>query len=239
MADLKISQLNSNAAAAGDEIPINRGGVNFKITAGNVSSLVADTSLAFTNKTISVDNNNVSGIAASSFVLSNSNGSIDGSAAQKAIPVGVVLGTTDTQTVSNKSLSDSVLLFDNKEKITVNGTGANATINFDVLDSQVVFRNANATGNWNVNIRGDSSTSLNSLMDSNQSITIALLAQQGATPYFNNQLQIDGTNVTARWQGGVAPTAGNANSIDAYTYNVLKTANATFTVLASQTQFKA
>jgi hypothetical protein len=239
MADLKISQLNSNTAAAGDEIPINRGGVNFKITAGNVSSLVADTSLAFTNKTISVDNNNVSGIAASSFVLSDASGNIDGSASQKAIPTGVVVGTTDEQTLTSKSFSDSVLLFDNKEKITVSGTGANATINFDVLESQVYYSNANATGNWTLNIRGNSSTTLNTVMAANQSITVAVLAKQGATAYINNVVQVDGSTVSALWQGGSAPSAGNTDSTDVYIYNVLKTANATFTVLASQTKFKA
>jgi len=57
-----------------------------------------------TNKTVSVDNNTISGIAASSFVLSNSSGNIDGAASQKAIPSGVVVGTTDTQTLTNKTL---------------------------------------------------------------------------------------------------------------------------------------
>ncbi|HKN44289.1 MAG TPA: hypothetical protein VJW23_10215 [Propionibacteriaceae bacterium] len=58
-----------------------------------------------TGKTISADSNTISGIAASSFVLSNGSGNVDGSAAQKVIPAGVVLGTTDTQTLTNKTLS--------------------------------------------------------------------------------------------------------------------------------------
>lgn len=62
-----------------------------------------------TNKTISVDNNTISGIAASSFVLSNSSGNIDGAAAQKAIPTGAVVGTSDSQTLTNKTLTAPVI----------------------------------------------------------------------------------------------------------------------------------
>jgi hypothetical protein len=65
-------------------------------------------SQVLTNKTISVDDNTVSGIATSSFVLSNGSGNIDGAAAQKAIPSGVVVGTTDTQTLTNKTITARV-----------------------------------------------------------------------------------------------------------------------------------
>jgi hypothetical protein len=53
-------------------------------------------------------------------------------------------------------------------------------------------------------------------------------------------VQVDGTTsgVTTRWLGG-APTAGNASGIDSYRYLIIKTGSATFTVLASNTQFKA
>jgi hypothetical protein len=73
---------------------------------GNAVTL--DATQTLTNKTISADSNTLSGIAASSFVLSNGSGNIDGSASQKVIPAGVVVGTTDTQTLTNKTIRDTV-----------------------------------------------------------------------------------------------------------------------------------
>jgi hypothetical protein len=64
------------------------------------------------------------------------------------------------------------------------------------------------------------------------------MVTQGATAYYNNAVTIDGTSVTPKWQGGSAPTSGNASGIDVYNYVVTKTASATYTVLASQSQFK-
>jgi hypothetical protein len=59
------------------------------------------------------------------------------------------------------------------------------------------------------------------------------------TPYYPTAFQIDGATagVTVRWQGGSAPTSGNTNSIDSYTFTIIKTASATYTVIASQTRF--
>jgi hypothetical protein len=70
-----------------------------------------------------------------------------------------------------------------------------------------------------------------------QSVTVAFLVTQGSTAYYNNVVQVDGSTVTPKWQGGTAPTAGNASSIDVYQYTIVKTASATFTVLASITKY--
>jgi hypothetical protein len=75
-------------------------------------------------------------------------------------------------------------------------------------------------------------------MTTGQTITIVFLVTQGSTAYYNNAVTIDGTSVTPKWQGGSTPTAGNASSIDVYAYTIIKTAANTWTVLASQTQFK-
>ena len=74
-------------------------------------------------------------------------------------------------------------------------------------------------------------------MNTNDSMTAAFLVTNGGTPYYNSAVQVDGSGVTPEWQGGAAPTAGNASSVDIYTYTIIKTGDATFTVFAAQTQF--
>tara|TARA_R100001591_G_scaffold116056_2_gene132439 strand:+ start:347 stop:1417 length:1071 start_codon:yes stop_codon:yes gene_type:complete len=123
------------------------------------------------------------------------------------------------------------------EKVTTEATAATGTINYDVITQAVWNFTTNASGNWTLNIRGDGSNSLNNIMDVGESITIAHIVKQGGTAYYNNAVQIDGSSVTPEYQGGSAPTAGNTNSLDVYTYTVIKTANATFTVLAALTQY--
>jgi hypothetical protein len=123
------------------------------------------------------------------------------------------------------------------EKATVSAVVATGTINYDVTTQAVLYYTSNASANWTLNIRGDGSNTLNSVMDTGEAITIVHLVTQGATAKYNSAVQIDGSSITPEWQGGSAPSQGNANSIDAYTYTIFKTADATFTALASQTQF--
>ena len=123
------------------------------------------------------------------------------------------------------------------EKCTNSATAASGTLTYDVLTQAVLNYTSNASGNWTLNIRGDGSNSLNSIMDTGESITIAHLVPQGGSAYYNSAVQIDGSGVTPEWQGGSAPSEGNASSHDVYTYTIIKTADATFTALASQTQF--
>ena len=74
-------------------------------------------------------------------------------------------------------------------------------------------------------------------MDTGESLTVVHMVTQGGTAYYNSAVQVDGSGVTPEWQGGSAPDAGNASSVDIYSYTVIKTGDAAFTVFASQTQF--
>ena len=111
---------------------------------------------------------------------------------------------------------------------------------YDVITQAVYFQNVDLGANFTVNLRGNASTALNAALNTGESATVALITKQANTTYYNTSVLVDGTstNVTVVWQGGAAPTAGNASSNDVYTYTALKTAASTYTVLAAQTQFK-
>jgi hypothetical protein len=122
------------------------------------------------------------------------------------------------------------------EKVLVNGTFT-SNINIDTNTQAVQLNTATASANFTVNLRGDGSNSLDASMDTGESITVAYINKNNNVTYWNTTVQVDGVTVTPVWQGGAAPTGGNTTSNDVYTYTAIKTGAATFTVLASQTQF--
>lgn len=145
--------------------------------------------------------------------------------------------TLTTPTVTGGTLTSTVI-DQLEENWNVAATAATGTINFDVKTSSAWYYTSNASANWTVNVRGNSSTSLSSLLDTGDSLTIAFAVTQGSTAYYNSAVQIDGSSVTPKWQGGAAPTSGNASSVDMYVYTIIKTAaTPTYTVFAAQTKF--
>lgn len=123
------------------------------------------------------------------------------------------------------------------ENATVSATAATGTINYDILTQSVLQYTTNASANWTVNIRGNGSTTLNSILLTGQSITVVFMVQQGSPAFYNTAVQIDGVPVTPKWQGGTAPTSGNVNSVDLYSYAIIKTGSATYNVFATQSRF--
>jgi hypothetical protein len=109
--------------------------------------------------------------------------------------------------------------------------------NIDVFQSSINYWTSNATANITANIRGNSITSLNSVLGVGQSSTIALIIPQ-ATAYYITTVNIDNVAVTPVWQGGQPISSGSSNSIDLYTFTIIKTASATFKVFASQTRYQ-
>jgi hypothetical protein len=153
-----------------------------------------------------------------------------------------LVGRATTDTLTNKTLTSPVInggtLVGPEERTTVAATAATGTIAYDAITQGVLYFTSNASANWTLNIRGNSGTTLNSILAVGDAITVTHLVTQGSTAYYNSAVQIDGSAVTPKYQGGTAFAAGNASSIDAYVYTVVKTAaTPTYTVFASQTKF--
>lgn len=144
---------------------------------------------------------------------------------------------TGTKTFAGTTSTLAGVLTNAAEVATVSATAATGTIAYDVTTQSVLYYTTDASANWTVNFRASSGTSLDTALATGQSVTAAFLVTQGATAYYNSAVQVDGSAVTPKWQGGTAPAAGNASGIDAYIYTIIKTGAATFTVLASQTRF--
>ena len=143
-----------------------------------------------------------------------------------------ITDVSSSQLVSNKILNTT------EERWNVVASASTGTINVDAVTSTAWYYTTNATANWTLNFRGNSTTTLSSLLAVGDSITIIFAAAIGATQYRPTTFQVDGSAVTPLWQGGSAPTSGNASSTDLYVFTVLKTAaTPTYTVFASQTRF--
>ena len=111
-------------------------------------------------------------------------------------------------------------------------TSTSGTITFNTDQYAVLFYTANQSANRTINF-----ANVNSNLGTGQSLTVAVVMTQGSSAYYLNAYQVDGSTVTPKWSGGSAPSSGNASGIDVYTFTIIKTASATFTVLASQTEF--
>jgi hypothetical protein len=238
-----ITKQGTTALVAGDILNgqvhlIEYDGTRFQLINPSASS-ISSISFGSTGLTPSTATSGAVTVAGTLAIASGGTGQTTLAAAN--IPVTNAANTfTGTQTFSGTSSAIAMVLNDTAEITTVSATAATGTINYDITTQSVLYYTSNASANWTVNFRASSGTSLNTALSTGQSMTVAFLVTQGSTAYYNSAVQVDGTatGVTTRWLGG-APTAGNASGIDSYRYLIIKTGSATFTVLASNTQFKA
>ncbi len=169
----------------------------------------------------------------------------DGSGPIPTVAIDSTVATTSgTQTFTNKTLTSPVItegtMTDTvikglEEDVNVVASAATGTINFDVSTASVWYYTSNATANHTLNFRYSSGVSLNTAMATGDAITLVWLNTNGSTAYYPNVIQIDGSTVTPKVPAAI--TGGNASAIDAYSFTIIKTASATFTVLETQTKF--
>ena len=138
---------------------------------------------------------------------------------------------TGTLTTDGVTVDGTLDIEEVYEKVNLS-TGTSGTVTIDTTGYGVDYFTLNQTANRTINF-----ANVNANLGVGQSVTVSVLMTQGSTAYYLNAYQVDGSSVTPKWSGGSAPSAGNASGIDVYTFTIIKTANATFTVLASQTQY--
>jgi hypothetical protein len=158
-----------------------------------------------------------------------------------AVPGTAVDNTyTAKQTFTGSTTAVGTKFVNALEKVTISATAATGTIAYYATTQSVLYYTSNASANWTINLTGASTpVTLDTLMATGESITVVHLVTNGATAYYNSAVQVDGTatGVTTKWLGGVAPASGSISAIDSYTYTIVKTASATFTVFASKSVF--
>jgi hypothetical protein len=137
---------------------------------------------------------------------------------------------TDSQTLSNKTIKAT------KEKVSLVGVTPASTTNFDIVTQPIVVYNT-ATTNFTLNVRGDATTTLNSVLAVGESITASLFVPNGDIAYYPTAYQIDGITITPKYQGGAVFNSGNANCTDLYILFIIKLAANSWSAYVSQTKF--
>ena len=191
------------------------GNLNIQTTGGNVDILVNTTETAakfISDGAVELYNNNAKKL--------------------ETLSTGVqVTGVTSTTSLS---VGPGVL----QEKLYNVASALTGTVNFDVVTNGLVqYYTTNSSGTFIVNLRGDGSTTFNSLMDIGKTTVFTVYSAQNNASYYMTDFKIDGSSITEKWNGGTAPSAGTASGTDVYTFNIMKTADATFTVFATFSNF--
>ena len=148
------------------------------------------------------------------------------------------LKTDDSFEVAlNLTIGGTTVLQQSLEKVNV-GASPSATTYIDVLTSAVHYYTTSYVTGVTLEVRPSSSIAdLNTLMSTNQSLTVVFIMKSGHVNGKVSALTINGVSQTIKWFGGSAPAGSAGDALDAYTFTIIKTAASTYTVLGSQSKF--
>ena len=122
-----------------------------------------------------------------------------------------------------------------KEQVKVTAGKLSDNTDINLSEGMVHYFTTQETTTSTPNIRFSSAITLNTVMAVGETISVTIITTAAAAGY-SAQLNIDGGSQTENWVGGTVPSGGGSSGVDIYTYNIIKTASATFTVIANQTK---
>ena len=151
-------------------------------------------------------------------------------------------GVTITDSaLSGVTITDSELAGATVEKFTNDTTSATGAVNFDCKTQAVYLNSANASGNVQLNFRGDGSTTFADIVPEGKSLTAVYAVNNGSTPYYVSDVKIDGTSQLTStkffWAGGTQPSSGNASGMDVYAFTFFRRSASAWTIFADRTFF--
>jgi len=123
------------------------------------------------------------------------------------------------------------------EKVNITGGTSNGNTNIDLLTSSVYLFTSSNNGNWTPNFRGNSTTSLDSIMSTGQVIVATIISQNGGSSGYSSSMNIDGSGQTIYWSNDETPDErGGTSGYDVYQYSIIKTGGGnSYLVLGSRT----
>ena len=149
----------------------------------------------------------------------------------------ITAGTASTEVVrinanAGIQLNNGLL----NERVKIDSDSINSDKFIRLQDGMVHYRTS-AVGAASVKPDIVSTTGINTDLGIGDAIAVTLITAAGNTSHFVSSVAIDGrtTGITTYWTGGSVPTEGGGSNVDIYTFNVLKTADNTFVVVANQT----
>ena len=120
-------------------------------------------------------------------------------------------------------------------EVETNAPAASETI--DVINGTQWLHTANTEQNFEFNIRGNSTVTLDSFLGAEETITVQYTVVNGATAYHCEDVKIDGVTQSVKWSLGGVPTSGTVNGYDLYNFIITKLSANSYVVLGQQQKY--